>query len=246
MDLIVNLIDEDIQIYDPNSPSSVLEHSGALIAGARTRSYVVDPRQRASVVGAHFRPGGAFPFLGVSPSELVDAHVRLEDLWGCDGPNLREQLIEASSPEQRFRLIEAALLRRLRRARAGHVAVAAGLAAFRARANDVRVADVASLVGLSRRHFIEVFETEVGLTPKLYARLQRFHSVKKRIAHGAPASWATFAVEHGYFDQSHMIREFVEFSGISPTDYLRGASGETALDHLVHVYQAAQGTARTP
>jgi AraC-like DNA-binding protein len=133
--------------------------------------------------------------------------------------------------------VEAALLRRLQRVRPGHPAARAAVAAFGALGNQVRVAEVAGSVGLSRRRFIEVFETEVGLTPKLYARLQRFHRVKQRLAAlGGPKCWATLALEHGYFDQSHLIRDFVGFSGISPTSYLQSRTGETMFDHFVHAY----------
>jgi AraC-like DNA-binding protein len=237
LDLIVNLAEDENRIYDLDSPETPRTFASAVVAGTTTRGFFYDPRQRASVIGAHFHPGGAFPFLGISPSEIVDAHVELGDLWGCDGRNLRERLLEAGSPSERLALLEAALLGRLRSARPGHPAVRAAIAAFRARGNDVRVAEVATHVGLSRRRFIEVFETEIGLTPKLYARLQRFHRVKQRIAAlGGPPSWAAFAVESGYFDQSHMIREFVEFSAMSPTSYLRSKADETMFDHLVHAY----------
>jgi AraC-like DNA-binding protein len=235
--LVINLVDTDLQVYDPEYPSSVRARGGALVAGVATRSYLYDPRQRASVVGVHFRPGGGFPFLGVSASELVDTHVPLEDLWRSGARDLREQLLEVRSPSERLHLVEAALLRRLRQARPGHPAVRAAVVALRDGGGGARVAEVAAAVGLSRRRFIEVFEREVGLTPKLYARLQRFHAVKQRIAaRGGPSSWATFALECGYFDQSHMLRDFLEFSSMSPAAYLLGGADETSFDHVVHAY----------
>jgi AraC-like DNA-binding protein len=249
VDLIINLADDVIRTYDAGNTASMQAHAGALIRGTHTRSHLADSGQRTSVMGVHFRPGGAFPFLGVSPSELVDDHVPLADLWREGGRSLREQLIEAPSASERFRLLEAALLRRLRHARAGHPAARIALDAFRAGGGAARVADIASMVGLSHRGFIEIFKREVGLTPKVYARLQRFHGAKERIAAlGAPASWATFAIECGYFDQSHMIRDFAAFSGISPTGYLKSRSGETMFDHFVHSYgrpAQAQREART-
>lgn len=238
--LAINLVDEEFQIFDPDNPGSVRAHAGALVCGAYTRSYSYDPRQRAALVGVHFRPGGAFPFLGISPSEIADTHVPLDDLWGSGSRNLREQLLEGGSPSERLELVEAALLRRLRNARQtrpGHPAVGAAVHALREGGNGARVAAVAAAMGLSRRRFAEVFDREVGLTPKLYARLQRFHHVKQHMATlGGPASWATFAVECGYFDQSHMLRDFVEFSGMSPASYLLGRADETRFDHVVHAY----------
>jgi AraC-like DNA-binding protein len=198
------------------------------------------------VVGVHFRPGGAFPLLGVSPAELVDSCIEIDDVWGTDGRNLRDQLLEASSALERLQLLEAALLRRLRDARTGHPAARVALEAFRSGGSDLRVAEIANRVGLSHRGFIEVFEREVGLTPKLFARLQRFHRAKRQLAaSGGPPSWAAFAVDCGYFDQSHMIRDFVSFTGISPTSYLRSRADETLFDHLVHAYRSpGEGAAK--
>jgi AraC-like DNA-binding protein len=238
VDLIVNLAEDEIRLYDAEHPGSLRRSSGTIISGTHTRSYLCDPRQRASVVGVHFKPGRAFPFIGISPAEIVDAHAALRDLWGGDGTDLREQLLEATSAERRFRLIEAALLRRLKRARAGHPAVRAAVEALRGGENGVRVADVAAFVGLSHRRFVEVFEREVGLTPKFYARIQRFHRVKRDIAAlRKPPSWAAFALARGYFDQSHMIRDFVEFSSMSPESYLQCRGEEARFDHLVHAYE---------
>src|SRR5688572_15768851 len=76
VELAVNLVDDEIRLDDPGP---VRISSGALVAGPRTRSYSYDPRMRSLVVGVHFKPGGAFPFLGVSPAEIVNAHVPLGD-----------------------------------------------------------------------------------------------------------------------------------------------------------------------
>lgn len=237
MDLVINLVDDELRIYDPDAPTSIQAHSGALVVGMRTQSFLVDPRQRESVMGVHFRPGCAFPFLGVSPAEIVNTHAPLEDLWAKVARNLRERLLEARSPSDRFRILEAALLERLRRARPGHPAVRVAVRALSAGGSSAGVAEVAEAVGLSRRRLIEVFEREVGVTPKLYARLERFHRVKQRVASlGAPPSWAALAVECGYFDQSHMLRDFVEFSTMSPASYLRRTTDETHFDQLVHAY----------
>lgn len=238
MDLIINLVEDEIRIFDTEDPNVVRARGGALVGGVQTCGRLCDPRQRASVAGVHFRPGGAFPFLGISATEIVNSHVALEDVWGSASRNLREQLQEARSANERLRLLEVALLRRFRQARRTHPAVQAAVRALRPGRNDARVAQVAAAVGLSHRRFIEVFEREVGLPPKLYARLQRFHHVKKHLANaGGPESWATFALACGYFDQSHMIRDFVKFSGISPSSYLRSGDELTQFDHLVHAYR---------
>jgi transcriptional regulator GlxA family with amidase domain len=79
---------------------------------------------------------------------------------------------------------------------------------------------VAAESGLSRRRFIEVFAEEVGFTPKLYLRLMRFNRVLDRVFGATNVDWSEVAYLHGYADQPHFNREFREFSGLTPSQYL--------------------------
>ena len=85
---------------------------------------------------------------------------------------------------------------------------------------------------MSARRFIELFSREVGLTPKLYARVRRLQAVLRRLEDPAGAAWVQVALAHGYFDQAHLIRDFNRFAGSSPGDFLRrrlpegGVSGD--------------------
>ena len=65
------------------------------------------------MIGVHFAPGGAGPFLGAAPGQLADAHLDLETLWPRQASELRERLCEAPSPVRRFRILENALVARL-------------------------------------------------------------------------------------------------------------------------------------
>jgi transcriptional regulator GlxA family with amidase domain len=94
---------------------------------------------------------------------------------------------------------------------------------------------LASNVGLSRRRLIQVFAAEVGLTPKLFSRVVRFQRAREIVDHAATPNWAKLAVDCGYCDQSHLIRDFQEFSGLSPTDYLSQRSDCLLQNHVAVV-----------
>ena len=81
----------------------------------------------ASIIGVHFRPGRAIPVLGVPVSELADAHVDLESLWGRAAAELRERLCKAATPEKRFAVLEEVLLGRLRQPPLWHGAIPVAL-----------------------------------------------------------------------------------------------------------------------
>lgn len=228
IELVVNLREDEIRIYDPSRPDRCSRFSGAIFSGAYSRFFVIDPSQHASILGVHFRPGGAFPFLGAPAGELADAHVDLENLWGRTAAELRERLCAAASPGERFSLMENALLSRLRKRPERHAAVPEAIDAFRRTTTKVR--DVVRRVGLSQRRFIQVFTAEVGMTPKLYSRVRRFQQARS-LARKDP-EWARVAADCGFFDQSHLIRDFLEFSGLTPAEYLREQSEQVLPNHV--------------
>jgi AraC-like DNA-binding protein len=83
---------------------------------------------------------------------------------------------------------------------------------------------------MSKRRFIQMFDERVGLTPKLFCRVRRFHRALRLIARGGPIKWADLAVDCGYFDQAHFIHDFTDFCGLSPSAYLG-----LRTEHLNHV-----------
>jgi AraC-like DNA-binding protein len=220
-ELVFNLRENELRIYKAARPDHCERLSGALISGPYNGFFVTDTVEEASVMGVHFRPGGAFPFLGLAADELADTHIGLETIWGRGGDEIRERLSALESPMYRFRLLEKWLLSRLFRPPQHHPAVSLALEGFRRDNARGVVRRLARHAGLSDRRFIDVFRFEAGLKPKLFNRVRRFQRVLA-LAHRIPApNWAEIAVDQGYFDQSHLIRDFLAFSGFSPANYLR-------------------------
>ena len=219
MELVFNLDEDELGIYDTEQPGSYKSFSGAFFSGAYARSLFVDTREH--VMGVHFKPGGAFRFLGVPASELVDIHVDLEALWGRPTQDLREQLCAAAGPAKRFRVLERALVARLKNTLEEHRAVRAALDIFGRDAGEARTRDLAAHLGLSQRHFIKVFSKQVGVTPKLFGRVQRFQRAADLTRSSSTPDWADIAAACGYFDQSHLIHDFQTLSGLSPTEFHR-------------------------
>jgi transcriptional regulator GlxA family with amidase domain len=101
-----------------------------------------------------------------------------------------------------------------------HPAVAFALNVFEKDPGLQSSALVAQKVNLSQRRFIDLFRNEVGMTPKLFCRVQRFRDVVVGINDIAAVDWVDLALSFGYTDQSHFIHEFREFSGLRPSEYL--------------------------
>ncbi|HEY8185775.1 MAG TPA: DUF6597 domain-containing transcriptional factor [Pyrinomonadaceae bacterium] len=220
-ELVINLRDDEIRIHNRAQSQQHKRFSGAILSGPYSRIFVVDAMQHESMLGVHFKPGGAFPFLGALASELTDAHANLADLWGHSGLELRERLCTADTHRQRFEIMEEVLMDRLGRSRKGHLAVGIALNGFGPYGTRASVRDVARDVGICQRRFSSVFAAQVGLTPKVFCRILRFQRVRILADQIEKPDWAQIASTCGYFDQSHLINDFQEFSGFSPAEYLR-------------------------
>lgn len=233
-ELVINLCDNEVRLPDPAQPDRYERFSGAVLSGTYSTPFLCDAMQHESMLGVHFKPGGAFPFLGALASELTDAHANLEDLWGRSAIELRERLCIAATPRERFQIMEEILANRLRRAAKRHLAVPLALDLFGPAGTGAAVRDVAREVGLCQRRFIEVFTAQVGLRPKLLCRLLRFQRARTLAERAETVDWAGLAATSGYFDQSHLINDFQEFSGLSPTEFSRQhpRDGRVKSNHL--------------
>ena len=220
LELVINLRQNELGFYDVQRSENCSRFSGAIVSGASGRGLAPDTSEEVFIIGVHFKPGGAFPFLGLPAGDLADTHVDLETLWGPSAGRLRERLLEGRTSAERFQLLQQALLSRLCHGVEKHYAVSAALEMFGKNQAGLTVRNAAKYLGLSQRRFIEVFKAQVGMTPKLFSRIQRFQRARTLIQQSPAPNWAVLAVDLGYFDQSHLIREFLEFSGLSPTDYL--------------------------
>lgn len=233
LEIVFNLHEDEIRIYDPFDPRRFTRYRGALVSGAYRSHFVIDTRAHAAIVGVHFKAGGALALLGVPPGWLADSHVNLEAIWGVRAAELRERLCAARDLRERFLVLDGALMRRLGSAVRQREEVK--LALWGLRRPDARIGQVAAEVGLSHRRLIELFTEEVGVTPKVFSRLQRFQRALTLAKQSASPDWAQMAVACGYFDQSHLIRDFVSLSGLSPKELLHRSA------NVKHLHATAGG-----
>ena len=153
--------------------------------------------------------------LGAPIRELDGATVALDDLWGRDAARIRERLDAAGSWAERFALAEDLVARRCAEGMA-HVDPEVRWAWRRmvAGRGRVRVEGLADEVGWSRKRLWTRFRSQIGLPPKRAAQLVRFDRASHRLVAGEDP--ARVAADAGYADQSHLHREVVAFTGVTP------------------------------
>jgi AraC-like DNA-binding protein len=229
VELVVNLADDRVRIDQTARCTHVQEYSGVVAAGPYSAAFVVAAAQHASMMGVHFRPGGAAAVLGVPAARLADAHVDVADLWGsAPAQALRERLCEARTDQRRLGILERVLLARLSLRSQPHPAVAFALACFASEARP-SVEDVARRGGLSRRRLSTVFQEAVGLSPKQFCRIVRFQRAHRAALRAGRVDWADVALCCGFADQSHLHHEFVRLTGLTPRRYERALADRHRL-----------------
>jgi AraC-like DNA-binding protein len=190
------------------------------VCGPSTRYGVIDTDEQYDVVGACIAPGGLPALMAPSASEFAEADTPLDALWGARAVDrLRTCLLEARTADARLDVLEEALRARWRE-KALHPAVACALHAFARRPAVTTVGDAVAAAGVSARHLIDRFTSQVGLTPKRFCRVRRFQRAIALADRGSIEDWAAIAADCGFSDQPHLIREFRAFAGLPPSAYL--------------------------
>jgi AraC-like DNA-binding protein len=229
VEFVVRLTKDHTTVYQRQALERPRTCSGAIITGPQSEFFVLDKSEQDELVGVHFKPGGSFPFFGAPADEFLNDHVSLDCVWGADAGRLRSRLLEAETVESRFKILETRLLEKLAQAQPRHRAVAYALNELSRGPFAAPLSAVASAVNLSPKRLTQLFNREIGVTPKLFARLGRFHGALRAIGRGR-ADWLDLALECGYYDQAHFNHDFLEFSGINPTAYIAKKT-----DDLFHV-----------
>ena len=138
--------------------------------------------------------------------------------------NPDERLHAAGTLAARARVMDAALLARLRPPSASPVVPA--LRRLRASHGGACLRTLERESGLSERQFRRAFKAEVGASPKLYARIVRLNAALDLKVSTPSAPWTEIAHQFGWFDQAHMDKDFTALAGASPTEYVRRRSAQ--------------------
>jgi len=202
----------------------------AFLSGQINGPLLLRPGGPARIVGVRFLPHGAARLFGQAMHELADQFAPLDEL----APALARDIESANG----LAALDHALARRASSPRVDLLIGEAVRLMMEPGAMDI--GDVACTLGVSCRQLERRFLSEVGLTPKRFCRIQRFQQVFQAIGHGA--DWVRAAVECGYYDQAHLIRDCKDFSGETPSALLSG--DELARHFLSHFSKTATRTSR--
>jgi AraC-like DNA-binding protein len=192
----------------------------SFVAGLHDTYAVVESVGWQQGVQVDLTPTGAHVLVGAPMSTFANQVVELGEVLGRCAARLAEQLGETASWERRFGLIDALLATRLAAAREPSPAISWAWRRLSESGGRLSIAALAADLGSSRQYLVTRFREEIGLPPKMMARILRFQRAVRLLQRDREPCLAVIARECGYYDQAHLNRDFREFAGSTPTEYL--------------------------
>jgi AraC-like DNA-binding protein len=199
-------------------------------SGLHAQASRIESLSGTHLVSARLHPLGALRVLGPLVPRSVNAVVDLATVVGPSAVTLRQRLLASQTAEERFGELEVFLKSRLLCHPASSPSVLTATRLIEAAHGNTRIDTLHGIFGVSRKQLWLRFRTELGMSPKSYAGLQRFIWTLARLRESTEVDWPRLALAAGYSDQSHLVRDFRRVAAASPTEFLRTRSPDsTAL-----------------
>ena len=228
VDLMINLGPPQ-SIVDADNRTIRNTLKDAWVSGLQSRPLFVAPSGvngpfYTHFIGASLRPESVRALFGIDGAELANDVIEADAVFGRRVDDYRERIGIARCASERFdALID--LLRALQREFSRPLSCDAvrGKDRLLGVHGNVSISTLCQELGVSRKHLNSLFSSHVGVSPKTYARLLRFRAVVDGLS-CVSNEWVRMAAVRGYFDQSHLIRDFGQFAGEAPMSFLQNAS----------------------
>lgn len=220
-------LSDPLQVAAGVDDGSPVTRFSSVAGGLMCRSVAIHHDERQQGVQVSLTPRGARAIYGMPAAELAHRLVPLDALLGALAVELGDRLRSSATWTARFAVLDDVLLRAVSRGAGGDRAprerpeVAEAWRRLIAARGRVQIGAVAVELGWSRRYLTERFHGEVGLSPKTFARVLRFEHAHELATARDPLPWTDVATVCGYADQAHLVRDWREFTGRSPTAWRR-------------------------
>lgn len=191
----------------------------ALFVGQMRSSISIKPTGNVSLFGVRFQPAGAYPLVRFPLSELTDQIIDFSLASPLIGKEVENKISDAGSFAERVAIFEAFFFEQLASISECDVIASNACAKIISGHGLDSISQVANELGVSERRLERRFRQSVGVSPKTFSRIVRFQTVLNAVQGSTSANLLDTALSFGYYDQSHVIRDFKEFSGVTPMTF---------------------------
>ncbi len=192
----------------------------AFVSGQFTSNYHLVLKGAIGMIGIVLRASALHNFFSIRMSQLVNNRMALELLLPDDAESLWKKIKTETTTESRFKILEEFILAHLSIAKSQLSVIDEAVELIDQHQGCISVQNVAEQLKISKRYLEKKFLEKVGVSPKFYARIKRFTNLSKIVAYSEKFDWQELVFKYGLHDQSHLVKEFMEFNQMNPTDYL--------------------------
>jgi AraC-like DNA-binding protein len=206
--------------------AGVSREHGLYFVGNRIKATLIHSSARKTgFIGIEFSPHAAFPLFGIPMHETVEEKIfDSEVLFGRWGRQTRETLCNMEKPEQKVNFIQDELVKLSRRSQRSNGVIEFCVNALKLDHGRMPIKELERKTGYSRRYLDLLFRQQVGLPPKVLARIFRFQMLYRKWAQGLSYDLLKERLYDYYYDQAHFSKEFRRMTGYSPREFMTGVS----------------------
>lgn len=226
VEIIIDLDDRPKFIYDNETLKEIQTCHHVWASGMRTEPISIYSGKDSAMLIVYFKKGMAYPFFPLPMNEISDCVVDADLLWGKFFGFLREKILDTKDINQRFRIVEDFLLENFLSKFVQNPCVEYAVSEIMRQPDQTNLGRLNQKIGYSQKHFIAMFKSQIGITPKSYLKIIRFQKAVGETEKFDEIDWAQISQDCGFYDQAHFINDFKLFSGFTPEEYfnLRGDS----------------------
>jgi AraC-like DNA-binding protein len=203
----------------------VFEATGARIAGVHTGRFTTRLEHTGWVFGVKFRPGAFRPYFGQAVAGLRDRSIPIHEVFGAQGAALARKVLDLDGNAEKATAVERFLIERMPPSDPNVERLGNIVDEIAANRDAVSVDQIVEHWRIGKRPLQQLFSAYVGVGPKWVINRYRLHEALERLHEGARIHFGELAMELGYFDQAHFIRDFRKLVGCSPAAYARSHGG---------------------
>jgi AraC-like DNA-binding protein len=189
------------------------------VIGQLTRPLEIEPTGETGIFSVRFHPEGFNPLAGIALKELENTAVDLEKLFGKEGKEIRELVLNAGTTAERIGLVERFLIARLTDAITVDRIVRSAVETILTAGGQTPVHELSKQINTNLKQLERKFSSHIGLSPKQLSRIIRLQSTLKMLLSGQFTSLSALAYEGEYYDQAHFIKDFKDFTGSTPKEF---------------------------
>lgn len=174
-----------------------------------------------TLIAYFFEPYSLYSLFGISPQELTDNPINLNLLEHSRALQLQEQLLNAPSTAAMLKLIDDYVFSLITKIKSTVQLIKFATTKIVENSSKAALKDVQNELCVTERTFQRIFDKYIGIPPNQFRKVCQFHAAFQQLQERRFAKLSDIALEHGYFDQSHFINSFKEFTSITPKEYLK-------------------------